>query len=196
MDVYMNLYTVVWRLITSEKLLYADAIYQDLANFLADYLQTVVKRLQSQEDGPLLDAYLSEWDRYVAGANRINHLLNLINRHWINRCIDEGKQGIYLIRTLHFVQWRSCVWDKISVAVVDSAQLVTEKDDGKAAKAYDILESFALLRIDYSVLNKDDTRTRIRKSLEAPFLPEIEAHERNLEDIAAARQSRGHHLDG
>ncbi|KAF4960067.1 hypothetical protein FSARC_10562 [Fusarium sarcochroum] len=202
-SVYMDLYTAVWRLTYREdsnkgvrsKVLYADVIYQDLANLLAEHLQLVVKRLQSQDDSLLLEAYLTEWGRYATAANRIDRLLNLINRHWVQRCIDEEKPGVYYIRTLHSVQWRYYIWDKISVAVIDSAQLVMEKDDGKAAKAHDMLESFASLRIDDSA-SDSDTQTRIRKSLEAPFMLEIEAHERRLEDIIAARRSQGHYVDG
>ena len=164
----------------------ADIIYHDLIKLLVDHVQLVLKRLQSQEDSLLLEAYLTEWDQYVTAANRIDRLLNLINRHWIQREIDEGKPDVYRIRTLHFVQWRSYLWDTISVAVINSAQLVMEKSDGNAVKIQDVLESFASLQIDYSAMT-GDTRTRIQKSLEASFVSEIEAHERNRQNIIAAR---------
>ncbi|RBR20335.1 uncharacterized protein FIESC28_05299 [Fusarium coffeatum] len=195
-NVYMNLYTSVWRLTYREKsnesarsdVPYADVIYHDLVKMLADHVQLVLEKLQSQEDSLLFEAYLTEWDQYLMAANRIDRLLNLINRHWVKRDVDEGKPDVYRIRTLHFVQWRSYLWDKISIAVIDSAQLVLEKSHGNADKTHDMLKSFASLQIDYSA-RTGDARTRIRESLEAPFVPEIIAHERNLENIIAARHN-------
>ncbi|KAJ4005929.1 ubiquitin ligase (cullin) of SCF [Fusarium irregulare] len=158
----------------------------DLIKLLAEHVQLVLKRLQSQDDSLLLEAYLTEWDQYVTAANRIDRLLNLINRHWVQREIDEGKPDVYHIRTLHFVQWRSYLWATISVAVIDSAQLVMEKSNENGAKIRDVLKGFASLQIDDSALT-GDTRTRIQESLEAPFLSEIEAHERSRQNIIAAR---------
>lgn len=163
----------------------AHVIYQDLVKLLAEHVQLLLKKLQSQEDSLLFEAYLTEWDQHLIAANRIDRLLNLINRHWVQREIDEGKPDVYRIRTLHFVQWRACVWDTISVAVIDSAQLVMEKSDDNAAKIHDPLKSFASLQIDSALTG--DTRACIQKSLEAPFVPEIEAHERNRQNIIAAR---------
>lgn len=157
-----------------------------MIKLLAEHVQLVLKRLQSQDDSLLLEAYLTEWDQYVTAANRIDRLLNLINRHWVQREIDEGKPDVYHIRTLHFVQWRSYLWATISVAVIDSAQLVMEKSNENGAKIRDVLKGFASLQIDDSALT-GDTRTRIQESLEAPFLSEIEAHERSRQNIIAAR---------
>lgn len=163
----------------------AAIVYKNLAEFLAEHLQTVVQRLQSVESSLLLEAYVVEWDRYAAATNRLNHLLDLINRHYVLRHIDEGKDGIYKIRTLHFVQWRAHVWDKISDSVIDAAQRTIERGDEKAASLNDILERFASLRVDDSRSFESDPRGSIRNKLEAAFVPEIEAHDRKIQQLKA-----------
>jgi cullin 1 len=156
-------------------------IYENLADFLVQHLQSVVQRLQSVDNGLLLEAYLAEWDRYAAAANRLNRLLELINRHYVLRNIDEGKDGIYKIRTLHFVQWRAHVWEKVSDSVIDAALRTIERGDEKAASFNDILERFASLGVDDSPSSESDPRGSVRNKLEAAFVPEIEAHERKIQ---------------
>jgi hypothetical protein len=166
----------------------AAIVYKNLAEFLVQHLQTVVQRLQSVESSLLLEAYVAEWDQYSAATNRLNRLLDLINRHYVLRHIDEGKDGIYKIRTLHFVQWRAHVWDKISDSVIDAAQHTIERGDEKAAGLNDILERFASLRVDDSRSFDNDPRGSIRNKLEAAFVPEIEAHDRKMQQLKAAER--------
>lgn len=169
----------------------AAIAYKNLAAFLAEHLQTVVQRLQSVESSLLLEAYVAEWDRYAAATNRLNRLLELINRHYVLRHIDEGKDGIYKIRTLHFVQWRAHVWDKVSDSVIDAAQRTIERGDEKAADLNNILERFASLRVDDSRSFDSDSRGSIRNKLEAAFVPEIEAHDRKIRQHRAAESGFG-----
>ncbi|KIL93716.1 hypothetical protein FAVG1_02277 [Fusarium avenaceum] len=201
-DAYMNFYSAVWRLMyhdpnadgrnRSAHLMPGAAIaYKNLAAFLAEHLQTVVQRLQSVESSLLLEAYVAEWDRYAAATNRLNRLLELINRHYVLRHIDEGKDGIYKIRTLHFVQWRAHVWDKISGSVIDAAQRTIERGDEKAADLNNILERFASLRVDGSRSFDSDSRGSVRNKLEAAFVPEIEAHDRKIRQLKAAESGYG-----
>lgn len=163
-------------------------IYENLADFLVQRLQTVVQRLQSVDHSLLLEAYLAEWDRYAAAANRLNRLLDLINRHYVLRNIDEGNDGIYKIRTLHFVQWRAHVWQKVSDSVIDAALRTIERGDEKAASFNDTLQRFALLRVDNSP-TESDPRGSVRNKLEAAFVPEIEAHDRKIQQLNAERIS-------
>jgi hypothetical protein len=163
-------------------------IYKNLADFLVQHLQTVVQRLKSVDDSLLLEAYLAEWDRYAVATNRLNHLLDLINRHYVLRNIGEGKDGIYKIRTLHFVQWRAHVWEKVSDSVVDAALRTIERGDEKAASFNDILQRFASLGVDDSP-SESDPRGSVRNKLEAAFVPEIEAHDRKIRQLNADRVS-------
>ncbi|KAF4993482.1 hypothetical protein FGRMN_6488 [Fusarium graminum] len=166
----------------------AKNIYQDLADFLAEHLQVVAQKLQSVEENLLLETYLAEWDHYAAAATHIDRLLNLVNRHWVKRSIDEGKGDIYRIRTLHFLQWRVYVWRGISESVIDSAQYMMQRHDNKAAIVQDVLERFVSLRVDDSPTSpSSNSRGGIRARLEAPFVPEIEAHDQNIQQIITAQ---------
>ncbi|KAM0355088.1 hypothetical protein ACHAPU_000945 [Fusarium lateritium] len=168
----------------------AKTIYQNLADFLAEHLQAVAQRLQSTERNLLLEAYLTEWDQYSAAATRIDRLLNLVNRHWVKRNIDEGKGDIYRIRTLHFVQWRAHVWGKIAESVIDAAQCTIQSGDGKAAMFQNVMERFASLRVDdFPFSPSTNSRAGICARLEASFVPEIEEHDRNIQQINSAVSS-------
>ncbi|KAF5667462.1 cullin 1 [Fusarium heterosporum] len=168
-----------------------EIIYQNLADFLAEHLQVVAQKLRSAEENLLLETYLTEWDHYAAAASRIDRLLNLLNRHWIKRSIDEGKGDIYRIRTLHFLQWRVYAWERISESVIDAAQYTIQRDDDKAAMFHDVLERFASLQVDDSATSpSSNSRDGIRASLEAPFVPEIEDHDRKIQQMITARFHR------
>ncbi|KAM0206188.1 hypothetical protein ACHAQI_008486 [Fusarium lateritium] len=197
---YMEFYQAVWKLLYQDPnadgrdranimqlVIGPSTIYKNLTDFLAQHLQTVVQRLQSVDDGLLLEVYLAEWDRYAAAAKRLNRLLELINRHYVLRNIDEGKEGIYKIRTLHFVQWRAHVWEKISDSVIDAALRTMERGDEKAASFNHILERFASLRVDDPP--ESDPRRSVRRKLEAAFVPEIEAHDQKLRQLNVERTS-------
>ncbi|GKU09896.1 cullin 1 [Fusarium langsethiae] len=186
---YMELYTAVSKLITRKKYedgkLLGETIYKDVSKFLAEHLQSVARTLESQDDSALLSAYFAEWDQYTFSATKVDRILNLLNRHYILRNTSEGKKGIYPILLLHFVQWRSQVWDKVSSRVIDCAQRAVEKNDGNTGRMNDMIQSFEKSGVDTDAISGDDDRTRIRKSLEAPFVLEVEKLERELDEIAA-----------
>ncbi|KAF4453150.1 hypothetical protein F53441_4147 [Fusarium austroafricanum] len=185
MDLYTAVHSLVIRAIDKDYMLAAKSIYKDLTNLLADHLQPVAEKLEFQEDDVLLESYFAEWDQYSKAAHRVDRLMNFINRHYVKRFVDEGRRGVYPIRLLHHVQWRSQVWEKISARVVDSAQLALGKGDGNAGNINDIVERFEKLCVDSYAVSGDDERTRIQKSLEAPFVLEVEKVDREVEDTIA-----------
>ncbi|KAL4727883.1 ubiquitin ligase (cullin) of SCF [Fusarium chlamydosporum] len=206
MNIYMNLYSAAWRLTYSHKpednkrnghaFTYPSVIiYENLSNFLTNHLHLIAERILSQDSNVLFQTYLDEWERYNAAAKRVDHLLNLINRHWIRRVIDEGKREVFLIYTLHCVQWRDNLWSRVSDSVVSSAQQVIQKGDSNAAHAQDLLERFASLRIGEPVAETDET-IKIQESLEAPFISKIQAHHKTIDDAIEERQRVGVQVQG
>ncbi|RGP64310.1 cullin 1 [Fusarium sporotrichioides] len=191
---YMELYTAVSKLITRKKYedgkLLGGTIYKDVSKFLAEHLQSVAKSLESQDDSALLSAYFAEWDQYASSATKVDRIMNLLNRHYIQRNISEGKKGIYPILLLHFVQWQSQVWEKVSSRVIDCAQRAVEMNDGNAGKVKDMIQSFEKLQVDSDTIPEDDDRTTIRKGLEAPFVLDVEKLEREVDEIAATQRGR------
>ncbi|GKU22798.1 unnamed protein product [Fusarium langsethiae] len=186
---YMDLYTAVSELVNREKyedgVLLGENIYKGVSKFLAEHSQSVAEKLESQDDSALLGAYFAEWDQWTSSAIKVDRILNLLNRHYILRLTSEGKKGIYTIRLLHFVQWRSQVWEKVYSRVIDCAQWAIEKNDENANRIKGMIHSLEEGRAHTHAISKDDDRTRIRKSFEAPFVLDVETLEREVDEINA-----------
>ncbi|RGP79396.1 cullin-1 [Fusarium longipes] len=189
-NVYMNIYSATWTLTSRHKrednarntdrnAFPSAIIYQNLTKFLATHLHLVSERILSQDINVRLQGYLTEWERYNAAAKRVDHLLNLINRHWIKQYVDEGNREVFYIHVLHCVQWRDHLWEKVRDQVVDSAQNIMKSGDGDIVKAHNLLDNFASLHID-----ETDARMKIGKSLENPFVSAIEAHYKSIDDAS------------
>ncbi|OBS25936.1 hypothetical protein FPOA_06469 [Fusarium poae] len=187
---YMNLYTAVSELINRKKyedgVLLSESIYKRVSKFLAEHSQSVAEKLESQDDSALLGAYFVEWDQWTLSAIKVDRILNLLNRHYILRLTSEGKKGIYTIRLLHFVQWRSHVWENVYSRVIDCAQRAVEKNDENANRINDMIQSLEKGRADSHAISKDDDRTRIHKSFEAPFVLDVEKLEKEVDEINAS----------
>jgi len=52
------------------------------------------------QDEALLQYYAKEWERYTTGANYINRLFTYLNRHWVRRERDEGRNNVYPVYTV------------------------------------------------------------------------------------------------
>ncbi|CAF3624547.1 unnamed protein product [Fusarium graminearum] len=128
----------------------------------------------------LLSAYFAEWDRYTASATKVDHLLRHLNEHHIQGKSEKGKKGIYPIRLLHFVQWRSQVWQKVSSRIDDCVERAIQTDDKNSFRVFGMYKKWA----DLHPTCKDSNLIQLRKSLEAPFVDEVREHEIKVAKIA------------
>ncbi|EKJ68985.1 hypothetical protein FPSE_10829 [Fusarium pseudograminearum CS3096] len=181
---YMELYTAISELINREE--YTDTntrgnlLYKAVSNFLAEYLQSVAQKLESQDDSALLSAYFAEWDRYTASATKVDHLLRHLNEHHIQGKAEKGKKGIYPIRLLHFVHWRSQVWQKIASRINGCAEQALRTNTEYANIIFDMYNKWA----EAHPTCKDGHLLQLSKSLEAPFVDEVREHEIKVAKIA------------
>jgi hypothetical protein len=166
--------------------LLSENIYKGVFKILAEHSQSVAAKLESQDDCALLGAYFAEWDQWTSSATKVDRILNLLNRHYILRLTSEGKKGIYTIRLLHFVQWRSHVWEKVYSRVIDCAQRAIQKNDEEANRINAMIQSLEKGQPDSDPTFGNDDRTGIRKSFEAPFVLDVEKLEREVDEINAS----------
>ncbi|KAL2158643.1 hypothetical protein VTH06DRAFT_4125 [Thermothelomyces fergusii] len=191
LKVYMGAYTAVHNFCTSQKAvsfplqshvigssqrgahLLGEDLYKKLIEYLSDHLLTLVEESKTHTDEALLAFYTREWQRYTTAAKYNNHLFSYLNRHWVKREIDEGKPDVYDVYTLHLVQWRKVlfdkIWEKVMAAVL---KLVEKQRNGETIEHNQIkqvVSSFVSLGLD----NGNSSKTTLdvyRYYFERPFL--------------------------
>lgn len=121
----------------------------------------------------MLAFYIKEWGRYTVAAKYIHHLFRYLNRHWVKREIDEGKKNIYDVYTLHLVQWRKELFEKVNGKVMDAVlKLVEKQRNGETiehSQIKQVVDSFVSLGLDEADPSKS-TLDVYRYHFERPFL--------------------------
>ncbi|KAH8911393.1 Cullin-domain-containing protein [Coniochaeta sp. PMI_546] len=191
MQTYMGIYTAIHNFCTSQKAvgfnpqqnmhtgahrgahLLGEEIYKKLIEYLTAHLDQLVQESNSHQDEALLAFYIKQWNRYTIAAKYIHHLFRYLNRHWVKREMDEGKKHIYDVYTLHLVQWRSVLFDKVSEKVMAAVlKLVEKQRQGETiehSQIKQVVDSFVSLGLD----DQDSTKTTLdvyRYHFERPFL--------------------------
>lgn len=121
----------------------------------------------------LLQYYAKEWKNYTIGAGFVHHIFKYLNRHWVKREMDEGKQDVYDVYTLCLVLWHKRVFetvkDKLIYAVLE---LIERQRNGEVVETTlikNIVDSYVSLGLDET----DPTKPTIdvyRESFGKPFL--------------------------
>ncbi|CAN8102987.1 unnamed protein product [Discula destructiva] len=195
MDDYMGVYTAVHNFCTSQKAhpsaagsnsssnvgsgqhrgahLLGEDLYKKLLQYLEDHLQVLLDRAKQHTDEALLAYYIKEWERFTTSGKYVHHLFRYLNRHWVKREMDEGKKNIYDVYTMHLVQWRGVLFEKIDQKVMQAVlKLVERQRNGETiehGQIKQVVESFVALGLDPT----DATKTTLdcyRFHFEKPFL--------------------------
>ncbi|CZR36715.1 putative SCF complex member Cullin 1 [Fusarium proliferatum ET1] len=189
MQMYMGVYTAVHNFCTSQKAvgmtgpamhsnhrgahLLGEELYNKLIDYLHHHLDSLVNESKAHTDEALLTFYIKEWGRYTVAAKYIHHLFRYLNRHWVKREIDEGKKNIYDVYTLHLVQWRKELFEKVSDKVMDAVlKLVEKQRNGETiehGQIKQVVDSFVSLGLDEADPSKS-TLDVYRYHFERPFL--------------------------
>ncbi|CEI40418.1 unnamed protein product [Fusarium venenatum] len=169
MQMYMGVYTLV----AFDSHLLGEELYNKLIDYLKHHLEDLVNQSKTHTDEALLAFYIKEWGRYTVAAKYIHHLFRYLNRHWVKREIDEGKKNIYDVYTLHLVQWRKELFEKVNVKVMDAVlKLVEKQRNGETiehSQIKQVVDSFVSLGLDEADPSKS-TLDVYRFHFERPFL--------------------------
>ncbi|KAG6025139.1 hypothetical protein E4U41_001602 [Claviceps citrina] len=189
MRMYMGIYTVIHNFCTSQKAvglsgpamqsnhrgahLLGEELYNNLIEYLQSHLDQLADETRSHSEETLLAYYIKEWNRYTIAAKYIHHLFRYLNRHWVKREIDEGKKNVYDVYTLHLVQWRKVLFERVSGRVMDAVlKLVEKQRNGETiehGQIKQVVDSFVSLGLDEA----DPSKTTLdvyRYHFERPFL--------------------------
>lgn len=191
---YMGIYTAVHNFCTSQKAhpltnnasvagigqgahrgahLLGEDLYKKLLDYLAMHLNELCDRAKDHTGEALLAFYIREWERYTNAGKYVHHLFRYLNRHWVKREMDEGKKNIYDVYTMHLVQWRHVLFEKIDGDVMKAVlNLVEKQRNGETiehGQIKQVVDSFVALGLDAS----DPSKTTLdcyRFHFEKPFL--------------------------
>ena len=150
-----------------------EDLYRNLKKYLKSHLEILHQRSKGHVDEALLTYYIREWDRYTTAAKYTNHLFRYLNRHWVRREIDEGKKDVYDVYTLHLVQWREILFEKVNKNVMAAVlKLVEKQRNGETieqSQVKSVVDSFVSLGLDET----DSTKSTLdvyRYHFEKPFI--------------------------
>ncbi|KAL6719938.1 ubiquitin ligase (cullin) of SCF [Lecanora helva] len=190
MATYMGIYTAVHNFCTSQKAvasgggiiggnahrgahLLGEDLYKNLKAYLRTHLENLYENSRGHVDEALLTYYIREWDRYTTAAKYTNHLFRYLNRHWVRREIDEGKKDVYDVYTLHLVQWREILFEKVNKNVMAAVLKMVEKQRNgetiEQSQIKSVVDSFVSLGLDET----DSTKSTLdvyRFHFERPFI--------------------------
>lgn len=162
--------------------LLGEDLYHNLKLYLKAHLQGILEQSKGHSDEALLTFYIKEWDRYTTAAKYINHLFKYLNRHWVKREIDEGKKDVYDIYTLHLVEWREELFEKVTKKVMNAVLKMVEKQRNgetiEQAQIKSIVDSFVSLGLD----ENDSTKSTLdvyRYHFERPFIDDTRTYYQN-----------------
>ncbi|KAK8060441.1 Cullin 1 [Apiospora saccharicola] len=157
----------------SEAHLLGEDLYKKLIEYLNHHLADLLEQSKAHAEEALLTFYIREWDRYTTAAKYIHHLFRYLNRHWVKREMDEGKKGTHDVYTLHLVQWRTELFEKVSEKVMSAVLMLVEKQrNGETiehGQIKQVVDSFVSLGLDEHDSSKS-TLDVYRFHFERPFL--------------------------
>ena len=140
---------------------------------MKEHLEKLHTQSKGHVDEALLTYYIREWDRYTTAAKYTNHLFRYLNRHWVRREIDEGKKDVYDVYTLHLVQWREILFEKVHWSVMTAVLKMVEKQRNgetiEQSQIKSVVDSFVSLGLDET----DSTKSTLdvyRFHFEKPFI--------------------------
>lgn len=157
--------------------LLGEDLYKKLIEYLNNHLAELHEQSKQHADEALLSFYIKEWDRYTTAAKYIHHLFRYLNRHWVKREMDEGKKGTHDVYTLHLVQWRTQLFEKVSAKVMEAVlKLVEKQRNGETiehGQIKQVVDSYVSLGLDEHDATKS-TLDVYRFHFEKPFLAATE----------------------
>ncbi|TIA33691.1 Cullin repeat-containing protein [Aureobasidium pullulans] len=134
-DTYINIYTAIHSYCTATKSPKGEDLYRYLEKEVRNYCHGVRSYIfitDNDEEGDparrLLKAYMTQYNKFAHLSNLVKNLMQVLERHWIRREIDERKKNVYLIEDLNKMIWRQEVL-QVSANTVPTKQGLGEVAD-------------------------------------------------------------------
>ncbi|THY34677.1 Cullin repeat-containing protein [Aureobasidium pullulans] len=138
-DTYINIYTAIHSYCTATKSPKGSLSGEDLYRYLEKEVRNYCHGVRSyifitdndEEGDPartLLEVYMTQYNKFAHLSSLVKNLMQVLERHWIRREIDEKKKNVYLIEDLNKMIWRQEVL-QVSANTVPTKQGLGEVAD-------------------------------------------------------------------
>lgn len=155
---YIRLYTLIHDYCAKDKRrdgkgahLLGEELYFWLDDYIKRHLLKLHTEMVSQPDDALTTFYLERWRCYKAAAVYNAHLFRFLDRHWVTREVDEGKNPVHHIYSLHLLRWKEIIIENAQNPVNAMLQQHVEKAEDNwivvLPHVPEVLESFASVGI-------------------------------------------------
>uniref|UniRef100_A0A1I7T5D7 CULLIN_2 domain-containing protein n=1 Tax=Caenorhabditis tropicalis TaxID=1561998 RepID=A0A1I7T5D7_9PELO len=134
-------------------------LYQHIVDFISMHAKDICAKCEDLHGEALLEYYASVWENYRFSSTVTDGLCAYLNRHWIRRELDEGRDTTYLIYTLSLVVWKKEIFDPMETKIIDAVmELVRLERTGST-----INNRFIRVVVDSLVELGHDDHERIEK---------------------------------
>ena len=105
-------------------------LYKKLTSFLDEYLKNLLSQIAPDwSDADVLKFYTSNWNNYQFSCRVMNGIFAYLNRHWIRRETNEGKNAvIYEVYQLALFRWRERLFQRQNIQVTDAILSLIENE--------------------------------------------------------------------
>eukprot|EP00732_Lithocolla_globosa_P002391 Lithocolla_globosa_v1_NODE_1552_length_2491_cov_65.954023.p1 type:complete len:764 gc:universal NODE_1552_length_2491_cov_65.954023:2381-90(-) len=153
-------------------------LYDHLRSFFIEHMKNLREAARGQMDENLLIYYNAQWAQYTR-SSEVNHKLFMyLNRHFVKRGKDEGRDNVYEVYTMALVCWNQTLFSELKESICNAVLALIEKErNGELVNTSllnGVISSYVSLGLDHS----DSSKTSLdlyRDLFEKPF---IEATER------------------
>ena len=179
---YMEVYTTIYSYCTATPAVTratngvgmpGSDLYVRLRARVEKYVDDIKKASPQDDPHAILSYYTQQWKIYTRSCTLLHHIFRYLNRHWIKREIDEGRQGVYDVYTLSLVIWKAKMFESANEDVLNAAlQLIEQDRNGETidtALVATVVESFVALGLDDGDSNKTNLDVYV-KHFEDPFV--------------------------
>ncbi|ODN04879.1 Cullin-1 [Orchesella cincta] len=103
-------------------------LYSKIREFLKNYLADLTKNGADKMGEDLLTFYLREWERFTFSSKVMNGFCSYLNRHWVRRECDEGREHVYQIYQLALDIWKENFFEPLHGPAIATVLQIINRD--------------------------------------------------------------------
>ncbi|CAD5234943.1 unnamed protein product [Bursaphelenchus xylophilus] len=166
-------------------------LYEKLRVFVTAHVKEQLKVLDGLHGEDLLTKYTELWTRFQFSSTVVNGIFSYLNRHWIKREMDEGKNSVVEVYNLTVLMWQQHLFEplkrNLTPALInlikqerDGEKITTQLVSGVISSYLELgvnePQDFAVNNLNVNQKNKEYKLGVYRREFEAPFIEHTRAY--------------------